>query len=154
VNRVLFLDIDGVLNSAQWGDFDNFDPDNVAQLRRIVLETRCAMVLSSSWRYYHALWEIEARLAHAGFEGAKIVDQTPVLDVRKYPYATSVKFKKPYTPRGHEVDAWVQLNNFTGTYVCLDDHDDFGPHNNLVQTDEGYGLTAADADKVIRLFNV
>ena len=60
INKYLFLDIDGVLNSVSWyreewsknhaypqGDFD---PKCVELVNRIVEETGCKVVVSSSWR--------------------------------------------------------------------------------------------------------
>src|SRR5690606_1284907 len=50
---VRFLDIDGVLISAEFiqqgGTSDTFDPQAVAELQRVVDETGCVIVLSSSW---------------------------------------------------------------------------------------------------------
>ena len=60
INKYLFLDVDGVLNSVSWyreewnknhaypqGDFD---PKCVELVNRIVEETGCKVVVSSSWR--------------------------------------------------------------------------------------------------------
>lgn len=60
INKYLFLDVDGVLNSISWyreewnkghvypqGDFD---PKCVEIVNRIVKETGCKVVVSSSWR--------------------------------------------------------------------------------------------------------
>jgi hypothetical protein len=60
INKYLFLDVDGVLNSVSWyreewnkdhsypqGDFD---PKCVEIVNRIVEETGCKVVVSSSWR--------------------------------------------------------------------------------------------------------
>lgn len=60
INKYLFLDVDGVLNSVIWyreewnkdhvypqGDFD---PKCVEIVNRIVKETGCKVVVSSSWR--------------------------------------------------------------------------------------------------------
>lgn len=60
INKYLFLDVDGVLNSVSWyreewnkdhvypqGDFD---PKCVEIVNRIVKETGCKVVVSSSWR--------------------------------------------------------------------------------------------------------
>ena len=60
INKYLFLDVDGALNSVSWyreewnknhaypqGDFD---PKCVELVNRIVEETGCKVVVSSSWR--------------------------------------------------------------------------------------------------------
>lgn len=59
---VLFLDIDGVLNSADWMRRrgpglrsgchpDMLDPDACKRLHRVLCATGCDVVLSSAWRY-------------------------------------------------------------------------------------------------------
>lgn len=61
MNKVIFLDIDGVLNTKWWYTQMNrntpkdkygyaFDPKAVANLRRIVEETGADIVISSSWK--------------------------------------------------------------------------------------------------------
>lgn len=52
--KVLFLDIDGVLN-AHFFDVDaqssHIKPKCVERLNRVLKATRCALVISSAWRY-------------------------------------------------------------------------------------------------------
>lgn len=59
--KVLFLDIDGVLNTKYWyTQMDRntpkdkygyaFDPNSVANLKRIVEDTGAEIVISSSWK--------------------------------------------------------------------------------------------------------
>jgi hypothetical protein len=72
---VVFLDIDGVLNSKQWYAHDaashegissterklwehSIDPDCVQRLNRILQQTGAVVIVSSSWRKKHALSEI------------------------------------------------------------------------------------------------
>ena len=54
--KVLFLDIDGVVNNEytrrKFGDFITLDPARVALVQRIVRNTGCEIVLSSSWRLF------------------------------------------------------------------------------------------------------
>jgi hypothetical protein len=52
--KILFLDIDGVLNGHEWDDEAkscNIRRECVKHLNRVVRETRCHLVLSSAWRY-------------------------------------------------------------------------------------------------------
>lgn len=52
--KILFLDIDGVLNGHEWDDEAqscNIRRECVAHLNRVVRETGCRIVLSSAWRY-------------------------------------------------------------------------------------------------------
>ena len=53
--KILFLDIDGVLNSARYDalrlpDQGNIDETRLPLLQRIIGETQAKIVLSSSWR--------------------------------------------------------------------------------------------------------
>lgn len=60
INKYLFLDVDGVLNSDEWYHEEwnkdhvypqgDFDPKCVEIVNRIVKETGCKVVVSSSWR--------------------------------------------------------------------------------------------------------
>lgn len=51
--KVLFLDIDGVLNAhdPHPNGYCGLHPDKVARLDRIVAATGCRIVLASAWRY-------------------------------------------------------------------------------------------------------
>ena len=75
MEKYLFLDFDGVLNTDRYAKrlrkegidpFDEFgamfDPDTISNLRSIVEQTDCKIVLSSTWRNegmmrMRALWE-------------------------------------------------------------------------------------------------
>lgn len=55
--KVIFLDIDGVLNTKYWENMKvrdqyghTFDPNSVANLARIIEETGAEIVISSSWK--------------------------------------------------------------------------------------------------------
>lgn len=83
----LFLDIDGVLNHAEMlPQFKRYpervrsmitmlDPVAIQRLNRILYELGPRVVLSSSWRHYDTLWDIQTALEHHGFYG-KLVDKT------------------------------------------------------------------------------
>ena len=59
IMKVVFLDIDGVLNSYQYlsrtsmedaGIYDELDPQKADLLQKLVVQTGASIVLSSSWR--------------------------------------------------------------------------------------------------------
>jgi hypothetical protein len=150
-DAVLFLDVDGVLNSKafltrpsaglvvshdaiDWADM--IDPENVAHLNRILSETGAKVVVSSSWRsMFKELGDLEAVLQSRGFRG-RLEDRTPA--------------RMRATARGFEIDQWRHQNGHTGPIVILDDNSDMEhmlPW--LVQTSFDTGLTAADADRAI-----
>lgn len=140
--RVLFLDFDGVMNSVQWAirtkqrGIWGIDPDTIPHLQRIVDETDCVIVVSSTWRIGTPTSELRGRLIAAGMRHpCPVVDRTPVLRDKL---------------RGDEVAQWLEWMG-PDSYVCLDDDSDFLPGQNLVKTDGQVGLTAGDADMCISI---
>lgn len=62
LNKIIFLDFDGVLNTARWHSQanedeqkdeygDSFDPEAVTNLAKIIEETGADIVVSSSWKF-------------------------------------------------------------------------------------------------------
>ena len=144
--RVLFLDIDGVLNNDDWL-FENgsltCDPANVKCLNRIIAETGAEIVVSSDWRRWMSWSDLCTRLFTAGVE-AEFLGKTPAID-RDTPHG-----ELPH--RGREIDGWLQEANFDGTYVILDDRGDMEPHmHRLVQTRYDSGLTETEVQRVVAL---
>lgn len=74
MKKIIFLDIDGVLNTKDWhcrmtkdtprDEFGYaFDPVAVANLAHIIDETGADIIISSSWKFYgvpklRKMWEI------------------------------------------------------------------------------------------------
>jgi hypothetical protein len=149
---IVFLDIDGVLNSHDYvkrgGSLscrnDGIDPQAVTQLQRIIDETDCSIVLSSTWRLIHSLSHMRSRLYCAGAKHpVPLRDKTPDLS----PRGGQVERYQ----RGLEVNAWINNIGFEGKFVCLDDDADFLPGQPLVQTTFETGLTEAHADRCISI---
>lgn len=144
---ILFLDIDGVLNSVQYamrtkdvGMLWGMDPTCVMLLEEICLKTGCQLVISSTWRRIYTIREIAAFMIAKG-----MTIQPPIIGV------TPING----TIRGHEVDSWLRNNSFqyetAPKYICVDDDSDFLPHQTLVQTNNKYGLTKENAERCIEL---
>ncbi len=142
MNRIIFLDIDGVLNHCNTPDAPMFHPNNIRPFNRIIRETGAQVVISSSWRS-----AVHSRcMTILGFETmllthrirCKVIGVTPKCGV--------------HSDRGWEIAAWIESNKFKGKYVCLDDDDDgiLGRHY-FVQTDPAVGLTEANADEAIKI---
>jgi hypothetical protein len=139
--KVLFLDIDGVINSertneANGGYPHTFDPVAIKLIRRVLELTGSVVVLSSSWRNFFSIEEVSEGL------GIPILDRTP-------------NYGKV---RGDEVQEWLTLNtekyNVT-KYAIVDDNADFhsfqAPY--FVKTDPYNGLMFADYDRLFRLLS-
>jgi hypothetical protein len=139
--KVLFLDIDGVLNSYRscyaFNGFphsftgkcrDKFDWTAVALVRNLCEETGASIVLSSSWRI--------GRVVHECANGLDlpIFDFTP----RIAGYDGKV--------RGDEIDAWLKAHPEVTQYAIVDDDSDMllGQLPRFVKTTHEDGLSFAN----------
>lgn len=114
--RILFLDIDGVLNSDIYdrnkGETDgNIDISRLPLLKALIDETDAKIVLSSSWREH---WEKEeGLLSPVGQElietfkraGIEISDKTPVMSSRR-----------------EEISFWLSCHPETESFAIFDDN--------------------------------
>ena len=150
MTKILFLDIDGVLNrcGATPKDARGLEEPKVGLLEWILQRTGARVVLSSTWRKAdHLLQRISAVLASRGHP---ILDCTPVLDGQPAPGSllyTSV-------PRGSEIQAWLNDNPEVARFVILDDDADMGPLlPHLVNTYSFTGLTPEIATECVARLN-
>jgi HAD domain in Swiss Army Knife RNA repair proteins len=123
--KVLFLDIDGVVNNKRTKEtfqgFRGIDPTLAALVQRIVQNTGCEIVLSSSWRLDQGSRdEVERKVC-------KFTDTTPIL----------------HAPRGYEIKIWLMLHPEVQHYAILDDDGSILPEDrvNFFQTTTEIGLT-------------
>lgn len=132
--KVIFLDVDGVLNSI--ATFRSFGPDfindnSISSLAQIVKKTGAKIILASSWRKeLKDKKKIEQALKRHDLE---IFDCTPIIDNNN---------------RGAEIQSWLN-NNKVEKFAILDDDPRAGIEGSFFQTDETIGLTSAIAEQVI-----
>lgn len=141
--KVLFLDIDGVCNSRRFAEagnslWNNTDPVASALVKRIIAETGCKVVLSSTWRMYP-----ESRQAVRD-QVCDYIDCT--IDLQR-------GAKRNVVDRGHEVKEWLDRHPEVTQYAILDDDSDFLPDQWLFKTTFLEGLTPAIAEAVIAHLN-
>ncbi len=142
--KVLFLDIDGVLNSrrsqlafgAYPHDFSNmqqFDLVAVGLIRRLCRVTGCSCVLSSDWRYYTT-----AHIAANSLD-LPIIGATPQLD----------------GSRGLEINAWLSDHPEVERYAIIDDISQFMATQRpfFVQTDDAFGLSLRNYGDLLAILN-
>lgn len=146
IGKVLFLDVDGVLNNQRWA-IKMFEEDglrvyrdnilyepSLRQLKRIINITGALIVVSSAWRQIPSCYaDLKAWLERFEME---IYDKTPYVGGE----------------RGDDITAWFERNPGEWRYAILDDDSDMGIHmDHLVKTRFDRGLTWVEADKCIEL---
>jgi hypothetical protein len=148
--KVLFLDIDGVLNSQRsciaFGGFPHevtgfhremFDEVALRLIRGIVKQADAKVVLSSSWRITHAYDYVGKHL------------ELPIID------ATPTRWE-PGQVRGHEIAAWLEAHPEVESYVIVDDDPDMLPEQmeRFVHTNNFNGFEWAHAARMAELFGI
>jgi hypothetical protein len=164
--KILFLDIDGVLNSWDWwtrraalhesrddGDErpihdrlshlvlpvhreEDFDPIAVARLNAFIERTGATIVVSSTWRKGRTLQELIDVMRFFGVTGP-IFDKTPELNTR----------------RGREIDHWLKSHGtMVEKFAIVDDDSDMDPHmDRLVKTEFATGLLDEHCERLAKL---
>lgn len=145
--KVIFLDVDGVLNSEAWfkkmaesGEKyrvgKDIDPDACKRFRKLVKDTGAKVVLSSSWRGSKENEDIIEKALRL-----KLLDRTPRM---WRPPFTSWEYRE----RGREVLAWLQDHAAVSKYAIIDDDPDFFDWQPLFRTEWKHGLTDEIAERV------
>ncbi len=157
--KIVFLDIDGVLNSWKlWKklghaqqdlvvvDMDNYlDPEAIDLLNKLTDATGASIVVSSSWRRAYlgepqGLTRLADMLKGHGIK-APIIGMTPAKDnaVRNI--------------RGKEIQAWLDCTPLkVDAFVILDDDSDMGRlSNKLVKTTMVDGLRIDHVEEAIKV---
>jgi hypothetical protein len=155
--KILFLDIDGVLNTPKMcGRFGTDFIDNilVALVARIVKETECKIVLSSTWRIDERDRFLATR--ELAEHGLTIHDCTPVI-TRKPPDDSSNLLDKLWQawnwPKRHEeIQLWLDQNPVS-RFAILDDLQEACIEGSFFKTDEDRGITVAIAEQIIQHLN-
>lgn len=153
--KVIFLDIDGVLNTVCTDGRHPFYRENptrpgpVAQLGRILSATGARIVWSTTWRLRRNPWELDAWLHEHGLK-AKSLDSTPD-SARPLDGGLGILTARP---RSEEVAEWLRAHPEVTHWVTIDD--DMGaaldPARHVQCEDEkGGGLNQERADLAIRI---
>lgn len=158
MNKYIFLDIDGVLNSVSFykersqserysilkekikdeyiaSYLADIDPEKVKLLNKLTDVTGAKIVVSSSWRSYS---ELQTVFTLAGIK-------EPIYDITS---------RLSGGCRGQEIQQWLDKNE-CDKYVILDDDSDFF-YNQLpyfIHTDWKVGLTESNINKAINILN-
>ena len=145
--RVLFLDIDGVLNSRRTclalggiphgltpADVAKLDPVALVLVRNLCRSAGLSVVVSSTWRILHH-WDAIGRALDLPTMGA-----TPRLGGF----------------RGDEVQAWLEEHPDVQDWAAVDDDSDFHPDqkDRLVKVNGSEGFIWANFERLCGLFDL
>lgn len=147
--KIIFLDIDGVLNSEQFFKalyrdknyaFKEFCPIACSNLIEILVEIPdVKIVVSSTWRIGRTIQELEDILFNnAGVPRGTVIGKTSEVRNR----------------RGAQIEDWIkeETNPVAERFVILDDDSDMKPYmDRLVRTNGRHGLQLEDARRAVRL---
>ena len=160
MRKVLFLDIDGVLNPKWWvrkAFVDSygyaFDTECIANLKRIIDETGADIVISSSWKCMGVL-KLQRMWKDRGLPG-RIVDVTPDLMSDELLMNEELGNMDQLCKRGCEIKGWLmQHKDEEVQYVIIDDMDDILPEQQayFIQTYPEIGISDIDVMKAKLLF--
>lgn len=155
MTKILFLDVDGVLNNE--GVFKDrrfgympLDHLCIERLHNVVRETGCKIVLSSAWREIERLEK--ALDAHLVFEVYNGLGADPLL-VRHDDRSTRRLSGDAYNGRGSEIAEWLSRHPEVTGYAIVDDDGDMLPEqtDRFVRTTFDTGMTDEDAAKLITI---
>lgn len=166
--KVLFLDVDGVLNSHQSATFwhnkrdqnkwENelysewqgslkeylafeFDPIALSNLEELLRRVpRLNIVVSSTWRFGEDVASLQKIFQPAKLVSSAIIDVTPHLGHG--------------VARGLEIQKWLDGHPEVQEFVILDDDNDMEHlSHRLILTDAKNGFTYTDMERVVALFS-
>ncbi|MBL4934143.1 hypothetical protein JK636_00055 [Clostridium sp. YIM B02515] len=158
--KVIFLDIDGVLNSEEF--FRNnpdkiIDRNSVRILKSIIDKTSAVIVMSSGWK----LWFDDNMMPVHKYSQClyDILTESDIKLFGKTPDFTTeeIREKKTFSlVKAKEISAWLSEHENASKYVVLDDLDlgDEEIKQHLVRTNPIYGITETDAKMVINMMGI
>jgi len=138
--KVIFLDVDGVLNNfglIRANGFDYIDEQMVMVLAGVVSQTGADIVLSSFWR-------LDPR-------DRSLVDSA----LKRYGMFVSDRTPSMPGPRADEISAWLRENPEVERYAILDDDDEagIGMDHSFFRTDPEVGITGRIAEMIVSHLN-
>lgn len=156
INSIIFLDIDGVLNTINYlkrqklgaGKVTNksWDPTACKHISMLCEHYNARIVITSSWRHEYTIEQLKDFFASNNIPDKFIKDVTnsyvPQQDENNY-------------CRGHEVQHWLEENNKDKTpYVIIDDEATFleSQQDHLIRVDKHKGFSTKEA--VTRASNI
>lgn len=157
--KVIFLDIDGVLNSEEFlknNPNQAINKNGVSILKSIVDKTGAVIVMSSGWK----LWFDENMLPQDGYSqclydilhefNIKLFGKTPDFSTEE------IRTRKTFSHvKAQEITAWLNGHKTIEKYVVIDDLDlrNEKINNHLVKINGQIGITEDDARCIINMIS-
>ncbi|MDE6419240.1 MAG: hypothetical protein K2K87_01790 [Lachnospiraceae bacterium] len=162
MNHVIFLDIDGVLNSNAWNESHQkeisngtlIDSEKVMLLGELVKRTNAGIILHSGWKHWFTgdleplRKEAEILRVMLEKEGLSIAGFTPdhsTEEIRKTKKFSIVKAEEiiAYLEQHPDVTHWIVIDDLDLHHAEIERH--------RVKTDADIGLTAEDVRRAEKL---
>ena len=157
--RVIFLDVDGVLNSEAHAKYCHenpkfieeggsiwVDPYPVFYILQLIDEMDLKLVISSSWR----TWDLESTIKE--FNRYRSL-------CKLTPYIVGITPRnmddRIWEDRGEEIQQYLDSHQEIDNYCIVDDDNDMleSQMGHFVRTNPEYGLTVYDCDKIREIIN-
>ena len=156
--KIIFLDIDGVFTTpnSNWC----MDPDKFTTFKQVLWDPDVKIVISSSWRRNTLDDTIRALSDPKGtfIKGNPFPFTDKIIGITPRLYTRDVETGKGYsTPRGCEIQAWLDETDLNVTEYCIiDDINTMLPHQqeHLVLCDQNEGFTGFESVKVNQILKV
>lgn len=163
--KIIFLDIDGVLNTERHYEYcckngiasDErfgypFDPEAVANLKKIIDETGAEIVISSSWKFWSLSTMID--LWKGRNLPGKVIGITPQAISDEMLLNADLTEMEMLPLKGTEINGWLsEHRRSVAQYAILDDVNDMRPEqqSHFVQINPVVGITEQDAEEIIAI---
>lgn len=149
--KIIFLDIDGVLNTDKWEAYmlsqrlpleDEFgiffDKEAIDNLAKIIAVTKAEIVIHSTWKLGKSIDWLQLLWKKRSLPG-NILGITP--DV------------PPFYNKMDEIAAWLAANPDISNYVILDDEDEFSSYQrpHLIRIDSVIGITEENVNETVEI---
>lgn len=142
-NRICFLDFDGVFTATHRAFISgqDFDITSARVLDKVLKETNCQIVVSSTWRLGTDMLTLSTYLRLCGIKAPLHKD-----------YKTTEVHDKF---RGNQIKLWLDKHPEVTEYVIVDDDNDMLEEqiDRFIHTDGSEGFGAKDYTKFKKLFS-
>lgn len=162
MDNVIFLDIDGVLNSNFWNDSHQkeisdgtlIDTENIQLLAKLVRKTNSKIILHSGWKFW-----FDSNLQPTRKESENLVmllqQEGLVIDGITPDFSTEEirKNRKFSLIKASEILAWLTDHKEVDKWIVIDDLDLHNPEieAHQIKADSSIGLTIENVQKAEKL---